>query len=355
MEKIKCKIDQLKVGMTIAENVYTVDNILLVSKDTKVTQRIITRFNFYSIPYVYVAPEKVEDLNEFTYYQKIEETKEFKVFSETLNTSARRLKATLRNSIQRETPINTTLLQQDLEYITREARNNMHILQMLQCIRNYDDMIYVHCINVGLISAVIGEWCHFKEEDIKLLKLCGELHDIGKIMVPEELLVKSGKLSAEEFNVIKSHAIRGYEVVKNKDLDEHIKLSVLQHHERCDGTGYPMGLKLDKIDEFAKIVAIADVYDAMTCNRTYRQAICPFVVIETFEKEGYQKYDPKYLLPFLQGISDSYINANVMLNNKQKGEVVMINRANLSRPIIRVGSDCIDLTKHPELTIEAVL
>ena len=102
------------------------------------------------------------------------------------------------------------------------------------------------------------------------------------------------------------------------------------HHERCDGSGYPLGLDSNKTEPFAKIIAICDCYDAMTSPRPYRDSLCPFEVIEFFEYDGLQKFDPQYLIPFLHGIVDNYINTKVLLSNGKEGNIIMINHSNLT-------------------------
>ncbi len=111
----------------------------------------------------------------------------------------------------------------------------------------------------------------------------------------------------------------------------------------------------EQIDQFAKIIAIADVYDAMTSNRRYRDAICPFDVVENFERDGFLKYDPGYLMIFMERIVQSYLHNIVRLNDGREGEVVMINKLALSRPVIRVGSSFVDLSKEHKLMIEAII
>ena len=109
--------------------------------------------------------------------------------------------------------------------------------------------------------------------------------------------LKKGKLTDAEYEVIKAHAQLGYDILKDQPLDERIKNAALMHHERYDGTGYPNHLVGKEIDDMAAIVAIADVYDAMTAARVYRGPVCPFRVIELYESEGFQKYDVEYLIP----------------------------------------------------------
>ena len=133
------------------------------------------------------------------------------------------------------------------------------------------------------------------------------------------------------------------------------KNAALMHHERCDGSGYPFGLTGNRIDKFAKIVSIADVYDAMTAARVYRGPLCPFTVIDIFEKEGLQKYESEYILCFLKNVVLTYIGQRVRLTNGQEGDVVFINPQQLSRPMIKCGDTFVDLSKQKDIAIERLL
>ncbi len=221
--------------------------------------------------------------------------------------------------------------------------------------REIDDTTFAHSINVALISAVIGRWMKFSEDDVQILMSCGLFHDVGKLLIPKEILTKPGKLTDEEYEIIKTHAVKGYQLLKEMDLDERILLSAMAHHERCDGSGYPLKLHSPQINTFAKIVAIADVYDAMTSARVYRGPVCPFKVISIFEKEGFALYDPVYLLPFLSNVVNTYIHNSVLLSNNMKGEVVLINPRALSRPVVKCGEEYINLAKNWDISIEAIL
>jgi HD-GYP domain-containing protein (c-di-GMP phosphodiesterase class II) len=155
---------------------------------------------------------------------------------------------------------------------------------------------------------------------------------------------------------VKKHPQFGYELLKNLPLDEHIKLAALMHHERCDGSGYPNHLSSDDIDDCAMIVAIADVYDAMTAARPHRAPLCPFQVISNFEKDGLSQYRPKYILTFLEYIASTYQNNRVLLNNGQSANIVMINKNHLSAPIVQLDDQsCINLQEHPDLFIKSIL
>ena len=221
--------------------------------------------------------------------------------------------------------------------------------------RQFDDLTYVHSVNVALIASILGQWLKFSEKDIRILTISGLLHDIGKIMIPNEILTKPGKLTVAEYNIMKQHVNFGYEKVKNQNIDIRIKEACLLHHEKCDGTGYPFGLKSDHIPAVAKIIAIADVYDAMTSPRVYRGPTCPFDVINLFEQEGFQKYDSRYIMIFLRRIAESYLNENVRLSDGRSGKLIYINNHALSRPVVMADGEAIDLRKERYLRIEEIM
>lgn len=193
------------------------------------------------------------------------------------------------------------------------------------------------------------------EEEGKLLTVAGVLHDVGKTKVDPVVLNKEGKLTNEEYEIVKKHSYLGYKMVEKSDLPEEIKSAVLMHHEKIDGSGYPMGLKGDKISKFAKIVCICDIYDAMTSNRVYRDKICPFDVIRSFEKSSLGVLDTEYLLIFLQNIAYTYVGSMVELSDGRTAEVVFINSANLSMPIVKCDDSFMDLSQTSDITIDHII
>ena len=227
---------------------------------------------------------------------------------------------------------------------------------MLHNMRSSGESIYFHSLNVALLCRQIGTWLKVNDNELDLLTQCGLFHDIGKLMIPEEILNKPGKYTEEEFALVKMHPEYGYKLLRDTTLNIHIKKSALSHHERCDGSGYPIGLSQEDTDEYAMIVAIADVYDAMTAARSYRSPLCPFQVIANFEQEGLQKYKPKYILTFLSRIANIYQNNRVILNDGRGANIVMLNTKALSRPIVQLDDgNCIDLSTTPGLQIQTVL
>lgn len=358
MNIIKILISQALPGMITAEDIYTKDNHLIIAKGTTLTDKIITRLVFYSIIElsIYASSQKTDEIDaDYTYIEQIRNSESFHRFHLAYKNTVNNFKESLDQIVSDQQELETDQLLADASKILYQCDSYIELFNMLQCMRNYDDTTYVHSLNVALICNIIGKWLHFEPDDLEAITLAGLLHDLGKLMIPSQIISKPTKLTAEEYTLIKTHTIRGYNILKNKQLDPRIKHAALMHHERCDGSGYPYGFYAEQIDPFAKLVAIADVYDAMTCARVYRGPLCPFDVITLFETEGYTKYDPKYIMTFLEGIAQTYIHNSVRLSDGTVGEIVLINKLELSKPVVKVGDVFVDLTKHRDLQIVSLI
>lgn len=352
---------ELTPGMITAEDVFTYTNQLLIPKGTVLTDKSITKLEFYSIINV-----RVEDNidKEFTknalpedcsYAERIKQSEEFIEFKRRFDQEVPKFKGILDSvALNRQKLSLDSLLNFTLDLLHTES-GYLSVFDMLHNMRQYDDMTYVHSINVALMCNVFARWLRMTEEETKIATLCGLLHDIGKVAVPEDIIKKPGKLSESEYTIVKKHTLEGYNSLKKQSVPETIMNAALMHHERCDGTGYPFGIKNSKIDTFAKMVAIVDVYDAMTSARVYRGPMCPFKVVDIFESEGLQKYDTRFIMTFLENIVNTYMLHRVKLNDGRVGDVVFINRSSLANPTIKCGNEFIDLSAEPNLHIDAII
>lgn len=289
--------------------------------------------------------------------QKLLRTPQFRKFQMDYTQEIHALRSTLSGILQdSDKELDTSVLLNSVDNLVRHSPGTLDLFDSLFNMRQMSDSIYSHSINVSMIARLMGKWLKFSPEDLQVLTLCGLLHDIGKTALPIELLNKTSRYTPEEFEEVKRHPSLGFQILQGHDLDIRIKKAALMHHERCDGSGYPQKLTTDKTDDFAMIIAIADVYDAMTAARSYRKPLCPFQVIDAVEKEGLQKYHPKYILTFFEHIADTYRHNRVLLNNGQSGTVVMINKNQLSRPYVQLADNTvIDLSEQRELEIVSVL
>ena len=358
----KCLTANFKPGMVVAEGAYTSNNHLVIQSNSELTQEIIDKLKYYSVKSVKVfIPESdgtktqaVPPINTSTYYERIKDSQEFKQFETAFTSCVDSLKNTLNDIVTKNAVGLVDNLLDNVGHMIKKTRNPLHLLDLMQCMHGYDDMTFTHSMNVSLICNVIGSWLQLPENEMDLLMTCGLLHDIGKLKIPAEIIQKPGKLTDDEFRQVKMHPEFGYEILKEKNLDPRVAMAALQHHERFNGSGYPHGTAGKDIDKFSSIVAIADVYDAMTSDRVYRKGLCPFPVIEQMEREKYM-YNPNVLYTFIQRTAEAYVNTEVMLSNGEKGRVVLINKNFLSRPIVISGSKSYDLAKMTDIEITELI
>lgn len=236
--------------------------------------------------------------------------------------------------------------------------SNFAEIECLNQIKGADEYTYSHCVNVSLYSMLIGKWLKLPESEIKLLLNAGILHDVGKSKVPMEILNKRGPLTQREFDVIKKHSVYGFEIIKDiPDINEKVKNAVLMHHEKENGTGYPFGVRSTGINYFAKIISIADVFDALTSERVYKNRLTPFDTFREFERIGIGEghYDLSILLTFLYNISQYYIGSRVMMSTGKVGEIIYIPPHNISSPVVRDEDDYIDLSVRQDMKIVEML
>ena len=290
-----------------------------------------------------------------TYSQRIRRSPEFQRFKTDYTKKVSFMKENINNFIVNDEDLNVDQLLDETLTLFGENSTTISMFDMLHNMRQIDDSTYAHSVNVALICRLIGKWKNFSEKDMDTLTLCGLLHDIGKSKIPNEIIGKPGKLTDSEYEEIKKHPVIGYNLVKNLNIDQRVKNAVLLHHERFDGKGYPLGLTGSEIDDFTSIVSIADVYDAMTANRCYRDGLCPFEVIAIFEKEGLTQFNPKYILTFLDHIANTYINNEVLLSDGSSGKIVLINKK-LTRPTIQLDNgNFINLESRLDLYVQAII
>jgi len=228
--------------------------------------------------------------------------------------------------------------------------------QILFYLEVHDEYVYRHSIAVALLSKLIGKARGFDDQQTLELMTAGFLHDIGKSRVPGAILNKPGKLTDEEFAIVKEHTLHGFEILKNSEgLPERHAYVALQHHEREDGSGYPFGLKADQIDVYSKIVAVADVFHAMVSNRVYKSSLPLYQVLKELSDNVYGTLEPAITLSFLKRIMDMLIGNEVVLSDGREGKIVMVSAQDPVRPIVEVEGEYIDLSKRRDIKLDKIV
>lgn len=342
----------LTPGMIIGNDVKNSNNQLIVAKKTEVNAIIIAKLNRHSIMCVDIM--EPEDLAT-THLEKIRLSKSFQNFVEVYNRNLEIYKSMIRKLIYENKKIESEELLRIYTETSNSAPSREHLLDYLyNMLPSVDNTTYAHCMNSALIAGVFGNWLCLPDDEIIQLVLTGFLYDIGKLMLSPDILYKPGKLTDSEFMHIKSHTYIGFHLIKDQNLDKRIMAATLQHHEKCDGKGYPKGLTDNEIGLFPKMISIIDAYEAMTSARTYRNTLTPFQVVGNFEKTSYN-YSNIVLTPILSHIANSQLGMTVRLSDDSVAEIMLVNPAKLSRPLVKCGLVMIDLAVRTDLEIVAIL
>ncbi|MBE5900512.1 MAG: HD-GYP domain-containing protein [Lachnospiraceae bacterium] len=333
-------IEYLWDGLTLEENLYGKNGqTLLIPAGEMVTAKRLEQITSFGGEERYVlSGEKA--------YRKVMERQEVHPDDDQekleLNSGYTRLKDQVNYLL--ETAKATKKIAFDLaDNVAREAvrtiqEQNMTVL--LNCIdtpRPMSEQLQRHSLNVGLLNGMVAQSLGMPPQDVYELVIAGTLHDIGKTMIPEEIMDAPRKLTPEEFEIMKAHAVYSYEMLGD-EVNDTIKEAVLYHHERNDGSGYPDGL-MDDIPLFARITAVTDVYDALVEERVYKPAKVPFDVLDSLRDGVNQGLDEKVLTAFTHYMARYLRGKQVRMTDGSVGEVYFVPPNDMSHPVIKVGED----------------
>lgn len=360
----KVRLENLKPNMVVADSVINDSGVVLIPKGVMLNRTNFDKLIINNIKYIYVKENSVDQNSKrFIGGDKqaaslsrviVQETPEFREFESNYEATSEEMKTILLD-ISDGGGIELEELYTLTEGVMNKLKYKNDVFNYLHFIKDKDQHTYTHSTNVSLLANLFGKWINLDEPDLVLLTTAASLHDLGKTKIPDEILNKKTKLTEEEFEIMKRHSMLGYRIMEEHDIPKTVKLAVLTHHEKMDGSGYPMGFRSEQIHDFAKIIGICDIYDAMTANRVYRSKLCPFDVIRSFEYSSYGLLDTAYLRVFLQNVAYTYVGRWIRLNDGREGEVVFINPNYLSAPIIRVDGEFLDLSKDKRFKIFSIV
>lgn len=224
--------------------------------------------------------------------------------------------------------------------LIEEAIYTQNTLLRLLKLKRYDDYTFTHSINVCMLSVVTGYQMGMGREELEEIALGAILHDVGKIFIQKSILNKQGELSSTEFEEVKRHPIYSYRIFcADERIGEIPRLIAYQHHERYDATGYPQKLSGLQISKYAMLTAIADVYDALTTDRTYRRKYLPYEAMKLLLSLSPMHFCPKITKSFLETMSIYPPGSIVRLNTGEVGIVIRANKDAVIKPVLRLLID----------------
>ncbi|WP_160692340.1 HD domain-containing phosphohydrolase [Clostridium sp. C2-6-12] len=341
-------VQELKPGMVITKDIIKNGN-LLIREGAIVNDELISRLNkayFLEKIEVNISPEVIAKNTKEAELQKVEET--FKEISTGLKEMFSKLGKT------KESRVNE--LRVFSEKIQKELNSTEIIISTVLFKGSSEDPIYRHGVNVAALSALLGKWIGLEQSKINLLIYSALLHDFGMTKLEQKVPEKSDVLLEDRYKIVKQHAKIGYKYVDEIPyLDKSVSYGVLMHHEREDGSGYPLGITGEKIHGFAKIIAIADELDVLNSNDQYKNERGPFGILEIIKEKSLNKLDYEYTKIFLEHISNYYMGEDVILNTGEKAKILQINTNDLAKPLILKDGNFIDLSRNKEIFIKELV
>jgi len=246
----------------------------------------------------------------------------------------------------------TPLVQNFIDSVFRNEAAAVTLFKL----RGFDEYTYTHSINVSILAVLLGKHLGLDKPELLKLGLAGMYHDVGKAKIPESILNKPGKLTEAEFNVMKAHPLEGFRIMKGqKGLDPEIIRAVVEHHERHDGSGYPRGIRGEDIGRFSRIIAVVDVYDALTSRRVYKDAMAPAKALGMMYQWRDKDFTPHAIENFIRCVGVFPVGSFVRLTGGEFGIVSSTNAVRPTKPEIKVVLDAKMRPQLPRLLdLEAV-
>lgn len=307
-------IEKVENGMMLAKSIYDYETRTLLREGKLLSQEMIERIKERGYPGIYIEDELTKDI----------------VIQEAITVELRNHAVETLQQLDLEEAVNVAekIVEQLLEAKTVS-------LDMLD-LRTFDDYTYRHSVNVAILSVVIGMGMGYTNEDLVDLCSAAIFHDLGKLSISKDILNKPGKLTPEENELLRSHSQMSYDILKEKwNIPSRVKAAVLSHHENEDGSGYPNGLTGDNIHMFAKIIHVADVYDALSNERAYKKAYSYSESLEYLMGGCGTLFDQTVVQAFMDKVPVYPKGVSIILSDGREAIVVENHLGNPLRPTVR--------------------
>jgi len=347
-------VDNVKPQTILAKTIYDDQGRVLLAKGTQLNEHYIRRLGDLGIWSLYIQDDiaasiEIDDVvSERTRVQVMQTTKE------------------ALQKVQAGRSIESKKIREAVGGIIDEILQTPDIIIHLTDVRSLQDHTFGHAVNVSILSMITGMAIGYNQLKLKDLGTGALLHDVGKAMIPQHIINSPKVLSAEEYKLVQTHSALGFEALrKSENISTVVAHVAFQHHERFNGSGYPRKLAGKDILEYARVVAIADVYDALTTDRPYRKRLLPHEVIEMIRDGHDSDFDGEMVTEFIRNIAPYPKGSIVILNSGHKGIVVDVRKELPTRPKIQLlydskgvkvpGNPIVDLMNHLTVFIQDVL
>lgn len=321
----------VKPGMKVGRSVRSGNGQVLLNTGVILNDRYIARLRSLGIPSLYIDDGFLPDIQVDDVIPEEIRIKAVKQVKNLLKAHAK----SLGDNVKESEKVYSTISE-----IIDQLLNNHNLMVELVDIRSMDDYVFAHSVNVCVLALMTGISLGYERPKLFHLGMGSLLHDIGKVLVPKEILNKPGPLTEEEYNIVKKHPEYGLQILsKNPQVSSLSRMVVYQHHERYCGTGYPQGLKDSEIHEFAQITGMVDMYDALTADRVYRKAFPPHEAYEMIAGAGDYLFPYHIIEPFLSNIAAYPAGTVVELSSREIAVVMRTTKGLPLSPRVRLLYD----------------
>jgi HD-GYP domain-containing protein (c-di-GMP phosphodiesterase class II) len=260
------------------------------------------------------------------------------------------------DEIQQDGELNLDRIRKNVEDLLPDMIRNNDVLMRLNQLKENDDYTFQHSVRVSILATMIGKWLGYSKEELVELGEAGLLFDIGKLSIPDFVLKKPTNVTMEEYELIKKHAQFGYSILlRTKGVSSNIKYAALHHHERLDGSGYPLRLKEGQIHDFAKIIMVCDVFDALITDRPYKKGMSPLMAADYISWYSGKLFDGEVCYVFIKRLSEYFMGKKVVLSDGSEGVIVYVDTNFPTRPTVKVNDKFVDLVKDRTLFVETLM
>jgi putative nucleotidyltransferase with HDIG domain len=333
----KVTINNIVPGAVVAKPIYNEDGVLIVPNGMILHEKGVKKLMDLGVHEAFIVYPESETSKILDLYEESPHIDDI-IYQKT-RVQAKKLIKKAMDKMLPEKSIDIYRISKTVDEIIDQLLSTKDIVLTLSRLRNIDDYTYEHCVNVCVVSLVIGMDMNLQAPEMKQLGTGALLHDVGKVYIPEEVLKKPSKLSPDEYNEVKSHTDIGYKILVKSGVSEEAAQIALFHHEKYDGSGYNRSLRGKEIPLLSRIVTIADSYDAMSNDRVYRKKLPPDKVYKEIASLSGCHFDYDIAERFLRRIDLFPIGTGVILNTKHKGVVVAENKLLPQSPVIRIFRD----------------
>lgn len=319
----------LQSGMVIDQAIVDRTGRILIARKTALDEFLIDSLRRMGVTGVYIreGEEDPEDEDNTASPQALETIEKLKVADKAKVTLSESVKSRVSQGVQylftdTKSPNFTDTAENVTTSLMDAIMESDAVALNIDALKVSDEYTFKHSVDVATMAMIIAKKANMPDSDIHKLGVAGLLHDVGKAQIPNEVLNKAGKLTEEEFAVMKKHALFGYNILKEKnDLPSEIMLGVLQHHEKINGKGYPLRLTAGQISPYARILAIADIYDALVTERPYKKAFSQQDALEMIMAMT-DELDISYMKNFIESVILYPVDSVVKLSNGERARVV---------------------------------